>query len=148
MKENLMSKRSNVLLMIAFFVQYVFASSPAIFHNELESVEVGENAYFEFNITGLDADIYEARLFYRAIGSSDFLSRKMKEQGYILATEIETRNLTAGKIEYYLAMQTSTGELITYPDINPEQNPNTFNLVASSHSAVFQKCRTTYCIKP
>ena len=92
MEENLMSKRSNVLLMIAFFVQYVFASSPAIFHNELESVEVGENAYFEFNITGLDADIYEARLFHRAIGSSDFQSQKMKEQGYILATEIETRN--------------------------------------------------------
>ncbi len=143
-----MSKRSNVLLMIAFFAQYVFASSPSIFHNELEAIEVGENAYFEFNIAGLHADIYEARLFYRVIGSSDFQSQKMSEQGYILATEIETRSLNAGKIEYYLALQTISGEIITYPDVNPEQNPNTFNLVASSGSVVFQNLEQLIILSP
>lgn len=143
-----MSKRFVFILLLAFLIQYVFASAPSIFHNELETVEVGQKALMEFNMVGLDRDIYEARLFYRAIGSSDFQSQKMKEQGYILSTEIETKNLPTGKIEYYLAMQTKTGDLITFPEINPEQNPVTFNLVASNAMEVFQNAEQILILSP
>ena len=127
-----MTKYFTFILFIVIWANFSFASNTIIYHNELEPVVKGENARLELNIVGVETDIYEARLFFRAKGDADFQSQLMKEQGYTLFSDLDTRQLSSGQIEYYFAMQTLTGDIITYPQFNPGENPLSFNVVATS----------------
>lgn len=125
-----MSKRI-LFYILLFAATAVFASNTIIIHNALEPVVKGEKARMELNLMAQQSDIYEARLFYREKGDADYRSKVMKEEGFTIFTDLDTRSLNPGNIEYYFAMQTLNGTLVTYPEFSPEENPLTFNLVAS-----------------
>ena len=115
-----MTKRYLLLvLFILSVVNILSASSNAIIiHHELNPVVFGDKARFEMNLVSQQTDIYEARVFYRSQGEMDFKSAALKDEGFTLYTEIETKNLNPGNIEYYFAMQTVNGDIITYPEFS------------------------------
>jgi hypothetical protein len=134
-----MNKFITLILFVILWANFSFSSSNAvIYHNELEPVIKGEKAHLELNIVSVESDIYEARVFYRTKGEADYQSQMMKEQGYTLFSDLDTRQISSGQVEYYFAMQTLTGEIITYPQFNPTENPLSFNLVAGAKSVAFQ----------
>ncbi|KAA3614902.1 MAG: hypothetical protein D8M58_10630 [Calditrichaeota bacterium] len=144
-----MSKRYLFSIVICLFaIQFGFALTATVIHTELDPVVQGEKAHFELNLISSDADFYEGRLFYRAKGASDFQSQPLKEQGYTLFSEVATNKLPAGKIDYYFAMQTLAGEVITYPQFSPQQNPLSFELVASNFTSVFQNQEEVIVLSP
>ncbi len=116
----------------------LFAGQPMFLHNSLQPVVTGEKAHIEFNLLSFDQDIYEARLFYRMKGEMDYQSIPLKQEGYSLTTEINTQQLKPGRVEYYLAMQSYGGEVYFYPEVDPEQNPLNFEVIAGESGAYNQ----------
>lgn len=132
-----MSKRFiNILLFLIFVASTVLASNTIIIHHELDPVLKGEKAHFELNLMAQQSDLYEGRLFYRIQGEIDYRSTALKEEGFTLFTDLETQDLSPGNIEYYFAMQTLDGNIMTYPEFAPEQNPLSFRLVAGNINTV------------
>jgi len=125
-------KYTTIFLFLLLAVNTVLASNTIVIHNELDPVVKGEQARFELNIMAQQSDLYEGRLFYRTQGEADYRSKALKEEGFSLFTELDTKDLTTGNIEYYFAMQTLDGNIITYPEFAPESNPLTFQLVAGN----------------
>ena len=144
----MMNKKIIFVLLIVIWAQFSVASNAIIYHNELEPVVKGDKAHLELNMVGVESDIYEARLFYRIRGESDYQSQLMREQGYTLSTDLDTRQINAGQIEYYFAMQTYDGSIITYPQFNAEQNPLSFNVVATSANVAFQNKEEIILLSP
>lgn len=117
-------------MIVLFLATLVFAGEPMFLHNSIQSVVIGEKAHIEFNLVSFDQDVYEARLFYREKGEMDYQSVVMRQEGYNLSTDINTQKLQPGRVEYYLAMQSYSGEVYFYPAVEPEQNPFNFELIA------------------
>jgi len=143
-----MNKFITFILFVILWANFSLASNAVIYHNELEPVIKGEKAHLELNIVSIDSDIYEARVFYRAKGDADYQSQLMKDQGYTLYSDLDTRQITSGQVEYYFAMQTITGNIITYPQFDPSENPLSFNLVATSASVAFQNTEEIILLSP
>jgi len=144
-----MSKRILFGLLFSFFtIQIGFAFTATIIHTELDPVVKGDKAHFELNLVSSEADFYEGRLFYRSMGAADYKSLPLQEQGYTLFSDVGTDKLSAGKIEYYFAMQTLNGEIITYPEYAPEMNPLTFDLVASTFANTYQAQEEVIILSP
>jgi len=124
------------------------AGSPMIFHTELQPVVAGHSADIAFNISSFDGDVYEARLFYRSRGASDYRSTPMRQEGLSLTTKIDTKKLTPGHIEYYLAMQAYDGRVFYYPAVDPQNNPLSFEVIAGAEEPVNQALAEIIVLSP
>ena len=125
------AQKISLLLLLLFLSGSLYAGNPLVVMNDIGPVIKGENARIEFNMTGFEKDIYEARLFYRSLGDVDYKSIPMKNSGFGYYKDLTTQNLSPGIIQYYIAMQGMDGTVYSYPAANPEENPLTFKLVAT-----------------
>lgn len=142
-------RRHHILyLLLLVTAQLAIAGNVSIDHIEPEPVIQGEKALFELSLINNSAEIYEGHLFYKAKGENDFRSEPLKRQGFNLYTEIPTKDLVAGKIEYYFAMQTHGGKVHTYPEFQPEAHPLSFELVASNIESSYQAMKEVYVLSP
>ncbi|MFC2088955.1 hypothetical protein ACFLSX_05075 [Calditrichota bacterium] len=115
------------LLILVSFSFIVFADDKASFYHEVPvNVIQGEIAHFEFfvnNIHAENSDINEVKLFYRPMGSDQYNSRSMKEEGFSYSTELNTSNMNSGQIEYYFAFRDRRGGVGMLPAESPQLNP-------------------------
>lgn len=92
-------------------------------HNEPAPVLLGETIQLELTYTDTQQPVSNVVLFYRMQGESNFRSLRMRQEGMLLISEINSAKLYPGNLQYYFAYQDSYGGVNYLPATSPEQNP-------------------------
>ncbi|NOX89339.1 MAG: hypothetical protein GXO77_09950 [Calditrichaeota bacterium] len=107
------------LIFLIFFSLVNYLTGANFYHESPSQVYQGENIRLELKELSYTETIVPPTLFYRMTGEFDFHSLPLKSEGFVYYVEIPAKKLRPGKIQYYFAMQTPTGNVITYPEGAP-----------------------------
>jgi hypothetical protein len=99
------------------------------FHTTPSGVVRGEEAKIEVMIPGVGSEIYDFYLFYRELGESEYKSLPMTNQGLLFYANVKTGQFTTNQMQYYIAYETSLGQIGTLPEEMAELNPYTMEIV-------------------
>lgn len=113
----------HIIFYVIGFLWIQSALAIQFFHNEPAPVLLGETIKVELTYTDSQQPVSNVVLFYRMQGDPNFRSLRMRQEGMILLSEINSAKLYPGNLEYYFAYQDSYGGVNYLPANNPEQNP-------------------------
>ncbi len=105
---------------LILLVNTLFAGN--YFHQPPASILQGENLRLELQQTDFDLSLSPPMLYYRVLGEFDFHPIPMKNDGFLFFAEIPASKLQPGKVQYYFAVQSTTGNFLTYPAGAPYTN--------------------------
>lgn len=119
-----------VRMILAVCLGFLFSAlalatdSRAVFQHDIpQGIIQGENARFELMISERRTETFDVRMFYRELGGDKFISKRMKNDGYMFYAELNTTKFHTGNVEYYFAYEGALGEIGTLPGSDPEMNP-------------------------
>ncbi len=110
-------KRSVFVDLILIFLMLSFASVKAVnfYHDVPSAVYQGENLHIELKAFDVTAMGQPPLLYYRMAGQFDFHAMPLKDEGFVYVANIPKKFLHPGKVQYYFAMETASGEAATLP---------------------------------
>jgi hypothetical protein len=97
-------------------------------HDTPQGVIQGEKAHIEVLIDDPEAVYYDMYLFFREIGEDRYQSVPMSRSGYYFQAQINTTEMTASHVEYYIAFTDGAGKGGSLPAELPELNPMIFTV--------------------
>ena len=74
-------------------------------------------------LPGIGSEIYDFYLFYRELGETDYRSIPMTSQGLLFYANVKTGKFTTNQMQYYIAYESSLGQIGTLPEEMAELNP-------------------------
>jgi len=113
----------NIFFYLIGFLWVQAALAIQFIHNEPAPVLLGETIQLELTYTDSQQPVSNVVLFYRMQGENNFRSLRMRQEGMLLLSEINSSKLYPGNLEYYFAYQDSYGGVNYLPATSPEQNP-------------------------
>ncbi len=89
------------------------------YHDVPSAVYQGENLHIELKDFGYSPTAQPPMLYYRMTGEFDFHALPLKNEGFVYAADIPGKLLHPGRVQYYFAMETTSGSVATLPDGAP-----------------------------
>lgn len=123
---------------ILFFILFLYTLVSAgtmyhLDHDRPQDTIIGETLRLEINHFEAQLPLYEANVFYRLEGESDFMMKPLQQQGFLLYADIPTNNLRAGQLQYYFAFH--NGRTISYlPQNAPQLQPFHVRLIPAQQA--------------
>jgi hypothetical protein len=111
------------MIFLAVATSSMSANKPLLEHDVPTGVIRGEKACIEVMAVTGGHVVHDMRVFYRELGDENYKQIPMKQEGYIYTTDINTSDITSGRIEYFIAYEGNLGITGTMPELNPQLNP-------------------------
>lgn len=106
-------------------------------HQSPVAFERSESNRVEFDATGFNqVDILQASLFYRYDGDFSYQQQEIDFQNGRFSLLLDITDRSASSIEYYLEVELSSGEILTYPENTPSENPVQVEIVDTVKEAL------------
>jgi hypothetical protein len=119
-----MIKNTILLILLSMAFSYAASYSTKQLHHDMPPpVIMGETLTLEVNHLSASTPVYNAVLYYKMSGESDFHSLKMSRNGYLFLSEIKRELLKPGNVQYYFAFQGTNGQPFYLPNIEAGENP-------------------------
>jgi hypothetical protein len=118
--------RYSILLLLTYSVLLSSDMGSMFIHDVPQGVVQGEKANIEVLMDDPEAVYYEMYLFYRGIGEDRYQSVPMSRSGYYFQAQINTAEIKANHVEYYIAFTDGAGKQGSLPEEMPELNPMVF----------------------
>ncbi len=115
--------RLNVFIFaFLIFIGWQTTRAAEFYHEPPATVYQGENIRLELKELSYLPGAEPPILFYRAVGEFDFHQLTMRNEGFVYFAELPAKKLNPGKVQYYFAMRTANGNVLTYPQGAPYTN--------------------------
>lgn len=120
-----------VFAISALLVQAVWAHREGtIVHHPLREVSVDKPIVIE---TSFLTGIRRSEVHYRMSGEAAFRVKEMRQRSNgSFAVTLDVSVQTGDMVEYYIAAETSTGDILTEPAEDPETRPHSINIIRRS----------------
>ncbi len=137
--------------MKAVYILFIGLMSSLLFANDFQSLQhlapppvlSGETVRLVLDNTDQNQIIYNATLFYRDEGETDYHSLPMHREGYRYFVDLPTKNLSPGNVEYYFAFQAADGQAFYYPSSGPSANPFFLRLLPGQEAPQQEQAQST-----
>ncbi|HPY95808.1 MAG TPA: hypothetical protein PL063_01200 [Candidatus Cloacimonadota bacterium] len=121
---------NRILLLVIILIAITSLSALRVSHDQLKISDNYDNQLF-FNVNETQSDISQITLYYKSDLDRAYLKKDLLNESTLLTTfsfliqfeidEIKKKNGTF--FEYYVVISNTAGEVISFPEINPEFNP-------------------------
>jgi hypothetical protein len=118
--------KCSILLFLAFGFLRSSDMGALFIHDVPQGVIQGEQANIEVLIDDPEAVYYDMYLFYRGLGEDRYISVPMSRSGYYFQAQINTADIKANQVEYYIAYMDGAGKQGSLPAEMPALNPMMF----------------------
>ncbi len=116
--------KKGLVILLFFMVSEGLYAQYSIRHQSPVAIERGQGNQLEFRVPGLtEADVQQARLFYRYSGSVGYQQQEVNFQNGSFKTLFYVDNNSASTVEYYFEVTLNSGEGLYYPGNLPTENP-------------------------
>ncbi len=112
-------------------------------HDPPTPVKQGEAALIEVSCFSTAGRAYTTWVFFRQPGEARYTSRLMEYDGTVFKASIPTTDVNATRIEYYIAIRDTRGQLSTLPEENPGGNPYTLRILPRKSQETQQRFEMT-----
>jgi len=119
-----MTKYISLLLILSSTV--LFAASyqtHQLQHDVPPPVIIGESVTLEVNNLSAAIPVYNATLYFKMTGEADYHSAPMRNDGFIIQSKLNSKQLQPGKMQYYFAFQSADGEAFFLPQVDAGASP-------------------------
>ena len=111
-----------ILILSVLCLSISTAQTKKLFHVAPPNGVVGEDLILSVSILEID-DPIKAKLYYRLPGGESYLEKDFVNTGFNWQATISGFSLTEEGIEYVIAFEFSEDRLISYPRVDPFNNP-------------------------
>lgn len=109
----------------------------SILHQPLISVTEGEAVEIRFSLTGSTPEnMQDAAVFFRTDGALTYSRRVATIQGNEFVARIGGSEISGTLLEYYIEVETPTGQRFTFPSARPQNEPVSVNILPSEDEIV------------
>ncbi len=111
-------------IVFSLIIGFIFGAGTVLlagsfYHDVPTVVYQGEKLHIELKEFGFTPTAQPPLLYYRMTGEFDFHALPLKNEGFVYAADIPGKLLRPGKVQYYFAMETSSGTVTTLPQGAP-----------------------------
>jgi hypothetical protein len=120
--------RYSIILFLVFGIALSTDMGSTFIHDIPQGVVQGEVVNIEVLVDNPEAVYYDMYLFYREIGEDRYRSVSMSRSGYYFQAQVNTSDITANHVEYYIAFLDGAGKRGSLPEEMPDLNPMVFTV--------------------